>query len=334
MIGIEHIEYFLPGRKLTNLELKKDFPSMDISKIVQKSGVESRNIAEEKETAYDLAVNAIEKLVSLNQFDLNSIDGIIFCTQSPDFIMPSNAFLIHKKFDLKHNVWAFDINLACSGYVYGISIARGMIESGMGSRVLLINADTYSKHIHLKDRSTRILFGDGAAVTVLAKNCNNYIQDINLASSGKDYESFYIPAGGARMPYSELTSKEIRDFNGNVKTLENINMNGFAVWKFVSKIVPNQIKEILSKNNLRDENIDLYVFHQASKLTLDSLIKSLKIDPNKVFFNIEKIGNTVSASIPIALKDAMEEKRINKNQTVLVSGFGVGLSWGSLVIKF
>jgi 3-oxoacyl-[acyl-carrier-protein] synthase-3 len=333
-IGIECIEYHLPEKLVTNSEMQLLHPNWDIEKVSAKSGVFKRHIASISETAFDLASEAIEKLFLNNNIDKKDIDGIIFCTQSPDYIMPSNAFLVHKHFKFNSRVWAFDYNLACSGYVYGISIARGMIMSGMGKKVLLVNADTYSKYIHPEDRSTSVLFGDGAAASIISERESDGIMDILLASSGEEFDSFYIPAGGCRIPLSEITKELVFDHSGNPRTLENIHMNGFAVWKFISRTVPEQIVNILDKNNLALEDIKLFVFHQASKLTLDSLIKSLNIDSNKVYLNLDKVGNTVSASIPIALKFAEIDGKLNKGDLVLISGFGVGLSWGSIIINY
>ena len=248
--------------------------------------------------------------------------------------MPGNSFLVHKYFKLKKNVWAFDYNLACSGFIYGLAICRGMIETGMAKNILLITADTYSSYIYPNDRSTSVLFGDGAAVTVISQKEQSAIIDISLASSGNEYNSFYVPSGGCRMPKTAATKEILTDHSGNETTLENITMNGFAVWKFISVTVPEQIKSLLSANNLLIENIDFFGFHQASKLTLDSLFKALKIDESKAFTNLENIGNTVSASIPIALKQAEEQGKLKRGNLMLLSGFGVGLSWGSAIIKY
>jgi len=248
--------------------------------------------------------------------------------------MPSNAFLIHNHFEFENRVWAFDYNLACSGYIYGLAIARGMISTNMAKKILLINADTYSKYINVNDRSTSVLFGDGAAISIISTTSDDGVLDIALASAGKEFNSFYIPGGGCRIPKDNNSKIIETDKSGNERTLENIHMNGFAVWKFISKMVPDQIEDILLKNNLKIDDIDLFVFHQASMLTLNSLIKVLKIDRNKVFFNLEKIGNTVSASIPIAYRDAELANKLRKGNTVLLSGFGVGLSWGSIILKY
>lgn len=333
-VFIKAIEYYLPERVITNSALQSLHPEWDVEKVGEKSGVYARHVAGKNDTAFDLACKAIEKLIDKSSISLKDIQGVLFCTQSPDYIMPSNAFLIHKKFKLGSNVWAFDFNLACSGYVYGISIARGMIETGMAENVLLITADTYSRYIHPNDRSTSVLFGDGAAISVISRTDAVGVMDIMLASAGEEYESFYIPAGGCRIPANDLTKKSHVDFSGNESTLENIHMNGFAVWKFISKIVPEQIKDLLSRNNLEVSDIDFWGFHQASKLTLESLYKSLGISQSDVFSNLLNIGNTVSASIPILLKDAQESGRLKKGDLLLLSGFGVGLSWASLIMKY
>jgi 3-oxoacyl-[acyl-carrier-protein] synthase-3 len=331
---IKDIAYYLPEKIVTNADIKKEHTDWDIQKVGEKSGVLQRHIAGKDETAFDLASKAIEKLFLQSSLSINDIQGIIFCTQSPDYIMPSNAFLVHKKFGFGTNVWAFDYNLACSGYVYGLTIARGMLETNMAQNILLITADTYSKYINPNDRSTSVLFGDGAAVSLLCLEEGKGIIDIALASAGNEFESFYIPSGGCKIPKNKDTKEILTDFSGNQRTLEDIQMNGFAVWKFISKTVPEQITTLLKRNSLSIDDIDMFGFHQASKLTLDSLIKALKIESRKVYMNLDRVGNTVSASIPIALKDAEINGYLKKGDLLLLSGFGVGLSWGSLIMKY
>lgn len=332
-IGIRAIEYCLPDNVVSNNDLEKLHPDWDMEKIYNKTGVKRRHIADVGETSFDLSILAVEKLFLNNNITQDEIDGIIFCTQSPDYIMPSNAFLIHKHFAFKNNVWAFDINLACSGFIYGLSIIRGMIYSGLGKNVLLITADTYSKYINKEDRSTSVLFGDGAAATLVGAFQNSSIIDIKLSTSGNEFDSFYIPSGGCRTPHSELTKIPIRDHSGNMKSLNDIHMNGFAVWKFISRTVPLQIQDILSKHCISVEDINFFGFHQASKMTLDSLIKAIGIK-KPVYSNIENKGNLVSASIPVLLKDAIDNNQLKRGELVLLSGFGVGLSWGTILLRY
>jgi 3-oxoacyl-[acyl-carrier-protein] synthase-3 len=329
---IKFIEYFLPEKLVSNSDLQFEFPDWDLNKIKSKTGVLKRHIAASNETALDLSINACIKL--FKYFDVNKIDAIIYCTQSPDYIMPSNSFLIQKEFNFNEEIICYDFNHACSGYIYGLMMADSFIKSGIARSVLLINSDTYSKYINPLDRSTRVLFGDAAAVSVIeGVDSKLGIQDVLVASFGQGYNKFIIPAGGARLPKSEFTSVELTDFVGNSRSQNDINMDGMAVWTFINSKVPGQIRKILKRNNLDINMIDLFVFHQASLMTLKSLIKILNIDENKVFINLENIGNTVSASIPIAIKDAMEAGKFRNNQIVLICGFGVGLSYGTVLLR-
>lgn len=334
-IVISDIEYCLPDKIVTNSDLCKENPNWDMKNIEAKSGILQRHISAEGETAFDLATKAAEMIFSSGQHDKNALDAVIFCTQSADYIMPSNAFLLHRYLDLKEEVLAFDFNLACSGYVYGLAIARSLILSGTAHNVLLATGDTYSKYIGKKDRASRVLFGDGASVSLItASDENKGITDVMLSTSGKHFQKFYVPAGGCRLPYSEETAIEEVDPSGNVRSKNNIFMDGMGVWSFIQSTVPKQIRALLQRNSLGVEDIDLYVFHQASKLTLDSLSKALRLDPGKVFVDLAGTGNLVSTSIPVALKKALLAGRIPTGSTVLISGFGVGLSWGSMLIKF
>jgi len=331
---INQIEYYLPEKVITNEDLAKENPEWIIEKIENKSGVLRRHIAEKDQTALTLAIKAVEKIFLKGSISKDQIDAILFCTSSRDYIMPSNSFLIHKHFNFNQDVWTFDYDLACSGYIYGLAISRGVIETGLAKNILLITSETYSKYINQKDRSTMTLFGDGAAASIISENKECGVIDIILSSNGKKFDTFYIPAGGAKLPKDINTAEIIEDQSGNIRTLENIHMNGFAVWQFISKEVPKQINKLLQRNKLTLPDIDLFVFHQASKLTLDSLIKILKISEDKVIVNLMNIGNTVSSSIPIALKDAEKNGRLKRGDLILLSGFGVGLSWGSLIMKY
>lgn len=333
-VKILDIEYVLPNKVVSNADLHHENPDWDMRNVEIKSGVIQRHIADKNETAFDLAAQACDKLFNDGRHNKADIDAIIFCTQSPDYIMPSNAFLLHEYLDLEENVLAFDYNLACSGYVYGLAIARSLILSGTATRVLLATGDTYSRYINPGDRSARVLFGDGAAVSLItASNTEEGIRDVMLATSGKHHRKFYIPAGGSRLPRVANPAKEI-DGSGNVRTKNDIHMDGMAVWSFIQSTVPKQIRSLMERNSLTADDIDLFVFHQASKMTLESLTKALRLNERKVYLNLSQTGNLVSASLPIALKNAISEGRIMPGDMILMSGFGVGLSWGSLLMKY
>jgi len=285
---IKSIEYYLPETIITNEDLQKENPDWDLEKVAEKSGVYQRHIAGENETAFDLSVKACDKLFQTN--DKSEIDGIIYCTQSPDYIMPPNSFLLHKYLCLKDGVIAFDFNHACTGYIYGLAMANAFVKAGMAKQILLVNADTYSKYINKKDRSTRILFGDGAAVTIVEEsNEREGIIDIELGSSGSGYDNFWIPAGGLRLPKSDNTSVEIENDKGNIRTQNDIEMDGLGVWSFINSVAPKQVDRLLKKNNLRKPDIDQFIFHQASLLTLESIMRSMKLNEEQVFINIQNI---------------------------------------------
>ena len=332
-LNIKSIDYYLPENILSNEDMKKENPHWDIEKVSEKSGVFNRHIASKDQTAYDLSLKACANLVETNE--LNDIDGIIFCTQSPDYIMPSNSFLLHRDLGLDRDVFCFDFNHACAGYIYSLKMSEAFMRANMAKKILLVNADTYSKYIHEKDRSTRVLFGDAAAVTLVEREDDGRgIIDIDIGSDGNGWNKFWIEAGGMRMPKSEYTSKETSDRGGNIKTKEKISMDGMGVWSFINSVAPKQIKNMLEKNSISIDDIDQIIFHQASKMTLDSVVRSLKLDKDKVFININNLGNTVSASIPIALKDAIDEKKVSRGSLVILSGFGVGLSYWTIIMEY
>ena len=333
-IKITSLDYYLPENVVTNDDLKKENPDWDLDSVEKKSGVLERHIARQDETALDLAVKACLNLFDQDTEHIKNIDAVIFCTQSPDYIMPPNSYLLQKRLGFSENIIAYDFNLACSGYIYSLSMAHSLIYSGLATMVLLINADTYSKYISPKDRSTRVLFGDGAAATIVEKNNGRGMIDVHFMSDGASYDCFYIPAGGCRFPRSTITDKEEKDSKGNIRTQNDIYMDGLSVWAAINSKVPRQIKSLLRKNNISINDIDHFFFHQASKMTLDSLIKVLAIDKNKVFINLANKGNTVSASIPIAMKDALQEKILNRGDLLLLSGFGVGMSYAAMLIEY
>lgn len=332
---IKNIYYHLPKRLLTNEDLLAENPMWDLSSVSKKSGVEQRYFAEEDQTALDLSIGACKKFFKESGVEPHQIDCILYCSQTHDYVMPGNSALLHRHFDFRTDVMAFDITLACSGYVYALTIAKSLIASSVVRNVIIVTADTYSKLIHKRDRSTRSLFGDAATLTYLVP-CNDGQGVIaqSLATEGKFYKKFYIPAGGFRNPKSESTSQDYIDSAGNMRSDENIIMDGVGIWNFIRSKVPEHLFNFLDSRQLKIKDIDLFVFHQASALTLDSLQKSLKIPEERMFRNIHKYGNTVSSSIPLALSEAIHEGLIMKGNLVLVSGFGVGLSYGSALIQF
>lgn len=332
-IGLKGIAYALPSGTLSNSELASLHPSWNVAELSVRTGVEVRHIARADETSLDLGLRACEVLLAEHPQLRESVGGLLFCTESPDYVLPPNACVLHGRLGLAKNVLAFDFGLACSGFVYGLAIARGLIQTGMGSDMILVCGDTYSKLMHPDDRAVVALFGDGVAASWIGQTESKGIVDIDCATAGSEYERFIIPAGGCRMPRDANTSVSVVDENGNTRTAESIHMDGMGILTFVSSNVPRQIRSLLDRNGLKVGDIDLFVFHQASALVLDSLTRLLHLSAEQVYRNLSHVGNTVSASIPIALKDASDQGLVRAGSRVLVSGFGVGLSWATALLE-
>jgi 3-oxoacyl-[acyl-carrier-protein] synthase-3 len=333
VIAIEQIASALPTRCVTNEELRAIYPEWDFERLEQRTGVLRRYVADAGETALDFAVRAAEQLIGNGSVHPEEIDAVIFCTQSPDYIMPPNACLLHGRLGLKPSTLAFDITLACSGYIYGLQLGASLIRSGAARRVLLATADTYSRFIHSGDRATRCLFGDGGAVSILAESANGRgIRDIRCGTAGAHFEKFIVRAGGMRLPRSAETSRETVDRSGNIHTAEHIQMEGLGVLSFFNATVPCSVREILAQNGLAMDAVDLFVFHQGSRIVLDSLMNALKIPKDKMVYDLADTGNLVSASIPVALSRALQSGRARHGQLALLCGFGVGLSWGTALV--
>ena len=331
-VGIVDIGLGLPKKVVTNEALGLENPDWDMDRVAAKTGVNSRHIAETDETALDLGERACRELLARQPGAEARIDAILFCTQSPDYIMPPNSTLLHQRLGLGDDVFALDFTLACSGYIYGLTLARSLIISGTASSVLLVTADTYSRYIHPRDRSTRSLFGDGAAATLIEAGGPLRIEGSLVSTSGKHHKLFMIPAGGCRTPKAETA--EPSDGPGDVvRSPEHIHMNGMGVLSFVTTRVPKHIRRLLARHGLTCDDVDLFVFHQASVLALDTLQRLLRLPAEKVYHRISDVGNTVSASIPIALRSAIEDGRTPPGTRMLLCGFGVGMSWGEVIIE-
>jgi 3-oxoacyl-[acyl-carrier-protein] synthase-3 len=332
VVGIESIGIGLPDTIVTNDDLATENPGWRMQQAAAKAGVLERRIAAPDETALDLAWRACEALRGDGALD--GLDGIVFCSQTPDYVMPSNAFLLQERLGLRDEILAFDMTLACSGFVYGLAVCRGLILGGQAERLLLVNADTYSRLIHPGDRSARVLFGDGAtAAVVAAGSARLKLLDFELWSSGRNWRKFWVPAGGFREREDASGGGVEVDASGNSRTRDSIHMDGLGVWSFINSVVPAQVRALLSRNHLAVGDVGLFVFHQASAVTLDSLEKLMGIPAGRSFRYLERVGNTVSASIPMALAQADEQGALVPGMRVLLSGFGVGLSAASVLVE-
>jgi len=322
-VKISAISYHLPD-KIEGIDiLQLDNPDWEMHKILEKTGVHNRYIAAQDETAVDLAFKAGEKLLKDTPLMREEIDLLILVTQSPDFVLPTSACILQNRLLLPNNCMSFDVNLGCSGFVYSLSIASGLIESGVAHKGLILCADTYSKYIGKNDRTCRPVFSDGAAATLVERSDASCIGPFEFGTDGSGYDRLIVRNSGAR--------DACRGFNYQHVSLE---MHGSDIFLFTMRVIPLCINKILDRERLAIDDIDLFVFHQAGKLVIDNLIRNLSLDKEKVFINYDTIGNTVSASIPIALKDAMLRGCLKEGDVVMLIGFGVGLSWGAALIRW
>lgn len=331
---IKAISYYLPEDILSNEKLHQSFPEWDVNKISTKTGISDRHIAAKDEFSSDMAVQAAEKLFAEHSIDRTSIDFLLLCTQSPDYFLPTTACILQNRLGLSTNTGALDFNLGCSGFVYGLGLAKGLIAGGMAKNVLLITAETYSKFIHPSDKSNLTIFGDAAAATLISAEsgfCS--LGNFEFGTDGSGANNLIVKKGGMRHRDS-TASENIIDEYGNVQNDSNLYMNGTEIFNFTSEAVPVLIKNVLAKNEVTAEQIDLYIFHQANKYMLGHLRKKLKIPEEQFFLFLEGCGNTVSSTIPIALQAAVLQQKTAKGAKVILAGFGVGYSWAGCVLQF
>ena len=263
------------------------------------------------------------------------VDAIVFCTETADYILPPNACVLHGKLDLAEHVLAFDVDLGCSGYPYCLGVARGMLTSGLASNVLLVNADTYSKVMDERDQSSHVLFGDGAAVSWIASSEKaEGIIDVQCCTAGQYYDKFIIPQGGCRSRRALPEGGAEAGASGQLRRGDTIHMDGKSILAFAGTKIPAHVRRFLERNGLGVDDVDLFVFHQASQMVLDTLQRLLRIPPRRMCVNLADGGNTVSASIPTALKQSADSGRLSTGDIVLVCGFGLGLSWASALLKW
>lgn len=332
MAFIKGISYYLPEKVVTNEELLQEFPEWSIDKVAAKVGVNSRHLAADDETAGDMAEKAARKL--FEEYDINpkSIDFLMLCTQSPDYVLPSTACVLQNRLGIPTSAGAFDYNLGCSGCVYGMVMAKALIESGVAKNVLVLTAETYQKYLHPSDKSNRSIFGDGAAACLISTEGIAEIGDFSLGTDGRGAEHLIVKTGASRC--KQVTGNVVEDEDGHQCYDDYLYMNGSAIFNFTLEAVPIMMKDILEKNKVEREDVDYYVFHQANKFMLNTIRKVCVLPKDKFYVNLENTGNTVSSTVMIALKDCIDRGTIQSGMKVMITGFGVGLSWGGTILKF
>lgn len=332
MAYIKAISYYLPEKIVTNEELVKEFPEWSVEKVAKKVGVNSRHLAGENETAGDMAEKAARKLFEEYNISPNEIDFLLLCTQSPDYFLPSTSCVIQHRLGIPTSAGAFDYNLGCSGCIYGMAVAKGLISAGIAKNVLLLTAETYNKYLHPSDKSNRSIFGDGAAACLISTEGLAEIGNFSLGTDGSGADKLIVGTGASR--HKEKTGTYMEDEEGHIRYDDYLYMNGSGIFNFTLDAVPQMINDVLIKNDMEKDTIDYYIFHQANKFMLNTIRKVCVLPKDKFYINLEETGNTVSSTVLIGLKDCIDNGQIKKGDNVMVSGFGVGLSWGGTLLSF
>ncbi len=332
---IAAIEYHLPAQTLDTATLAAEHPDWNVEKLDQASGIRQRRIAAAGECASDLAVAAAEKLFSSGAASREEIDYVLFCTQSPDYLVPTTACVIQHRLGLPKSCGALDYNLGHSGYVYGLGLVAGLVASGQASAVLLLTGETYSRYIHPEDKSSRVIFGDaGTATLIRASDEADTMGPFLYGTDGSGAADIMVPAGGARQPRTEASAVVHTDENGNSRSDNDLRMSGAEVFSFTLGAVPASVKQLLARAGCEVSDIDAFVFHQSNRYILEHLRKKCGIPPEKFVVALEECGNTVSNSIPLALKMAREQGRLLANQRIALVGYGAGYSWGATLVRW
>jgi len=334
---LTHSAYYLPDDRLTNEMINKDHPEWSVDKIASKTGIYSRPVANENQCSSDLGFSAAQKLFMDDKINPSEIDYLLFCTQSPDYFLPTTACIIQDKLGIRKSAGALDFNLGCSGYVYGLGLAKALVIAEQAKQVLLITAETYSKFINKLDRGNKTLFGDGATASIISSiaksNFSAAIGDFVFYTDGSGYDKLIVKNGGLRGRY--LVGQDIIDEEGQfIRNDNNLYMDGKAIFEFTSLVVPSLIEKLLGNNGLKNDDINLFVFHQANEFMMQSVRRRCKIPEEKFFVFLKNCGNTVSSTIPIALKEAQNLGKIKRGDKVLIAGFGVGLSAAISILEF
>lgn len=329
---IKAISYYLPERVVSNEELLKDFPEWNVEKVASKVGVDERHLAAENETSGDMAEKAARKLFEEYAINPKDIDFVLLCTQSPDYFLPSTSCILQHRLGIPTSVGALDYNLGCSGCIYGMAMAKGLIMSGIAKNVLLLTSETYQKYLHPSDKSNRSIFGDGAAACLISTEGMAELKDFSLGTDGSGAENLILKTGAARMKHT--TGMVFEDEDGHQRYDDYLYMNGSAIFNFTLEAVPAMVKDILAKHHLQKDEIDYFVFHQANKFMLNTIRKVCGFPKEKFYIDLSQTGNTVSSSVLIALKDMLAKGTFESGKKIMICGFGVGLSWGGTILEF
>lgn len=333
-VGVKALAAAVPHTIIDNYKYTQYFPEDQVKEVVDKVGIYQRRFADDKTCSSDLCFAAAEKLIADNNIDKNEIDLLVFISQTPDYRMPATSVLLQDRLGLPNSTIAFDINLGCSAFIYGLSVVFSMMQNRGLRRALLLDGETRSKVYSPKDRRSAFLFGDGGVAALIERDEKFGESFFSLNSDGSRGDLIKINAGGYRNPSSVETLKEkVVDEYGNIRSDEQGYMNGGDVFNFVIREIPRDIKKILEHSGTDVQKLDYYVFHQANNFINSYLAKKLKLDTSKIPSTIDKYGNTSSVSVPLTITDQLKD-RMDGNKTLLLSAFGVGMTWATAIVPF
>lgn len=332
-VGISALAAAVPKRVIKNLEYTEYFPAEDVKEIVEKIGIYERRFADPQTCSSDLCFAAAEKLIEDNHINKEEIDLLVFISQTPDYRMPATSVILQNRLGLNNHTIAFDLTLGCSAFIYGLSVVYGFMQQNNIRKALILDGETRSKVYSPKDRNCAFLFGDAGVAALIEKDDKFGESYFSLNSDGSRENLIKIDGGGYRMPSSEETIKErVVDEFGNIRSLEQGYMNGGDVFNFVIREIPKDIKLILEYSKMEKEQIDYYIFHQANNFINSYLAKKLKLDLAKIPSTIHKYGNTSSVSVPLTIVSELKNE-LETKKSVLLSAFGVGMTWASAILK-
>jgi len=333
-VGISAMAAAVPHTIINNYEYTQYFPADQVKEVVDKVGVFERRFADEKTCSSDLCFVAAEKLLADNQIDRSAIDVLIFVSQTPDYRMPATSILLQERLKLPQTTLAFDMNLGCSAFLYGLSTVYALMQQQGLRKALLLDGETRSKVYSPKDRRTAFIFGDAGSATLIERSERFGKSYFSLNSDGSREDLIKIDAGGYRNPSSVETLKEkVVDEYGNIRSEEQGYMKGGDVFNFVIREIPSDIQRILAYSGTDKVQLDYIIFHQANTFINNYLTKKLKLDTTKIPSTIEKYGNTSSVSVPLTIVSELKDK-LNGDNAILLSAFGVGMTWASAVVNF
>jgi 3-oxoacyl-[acyl-carrier-protein] synthase-3 len=326
---IKALSVYIPEQIITNEMITEEFPEWSVKKIAEKVGINQRHVASNGELASDMAICAAKRLFEEYHIDKLEIDYLLFCTQSPDYLLPATACIIQHELNLSTSCGALDFNLGCSGFVYGLSLAKALIASGMAKNALLLTAETCSKYLHPKDKGNKTIIGDAASATLISTEGFGEILDFDLGTDGSGAENMIIRTRGARNP--SLKNDAYFDKYGNPISSDHFYMNGAEIFNFALSTIPDVIKNVLIKNKINKSDISLFILHQANKYMLDFIREISDIEEEKFYFYMSEIGNTGSSTIPICLNKIIKEKSHSGN--MVIAAFGGGYSFGGCALN-